>query len=630
MINRVKQSRLEQGLRVALIMICVLLAASCTRDAPTPTLAPPIDVAERTSDAEIAIAARKSLPSYLATTPPVLDGSLAEWGLEGKGELNIDTISFATGTIDNDADLSATFQSQWDADYFYCGVRVWDDRVISDSGAQVWHDDGIEIALDGLNDKDPYGPDDHQYTIRHDGYLTDRGRTDDGSIGDLDVRIGWRSDGYIIEFRVPMSRLGAIPVQLGREIGFTVGIHDDDNGSRYDAYLIWEGNNTYNGAANFGTLVLTSAGPLPTDTPTATTMPTRTRTATITGTPPTPAPTGTLQPTRTPTHTSPPPATGTQTRTPTATPGAVSIAPAADTFITSWDPNGNYGGQFTGRIRPNEMSVLMRFDLSAIPQTATILEATLRFYVVQSGYHDLPVEGYRIIRDWNQNEANFFRAKAGQNWATAGCRSAGTDHVSTAQASFTLREANVFVDVPLTEMAQNWVTYPQNNKGFVLHGAGGVATEFSIVTGDNPLTELRPKLILTWANLTPTITPTGTDTPTITGTPSDTPTATNTPLPSATPTQTPQLTIRLEQLRTLVEYLEQELERLLRILRQVSETPTPTLPAGWPTATRTPTATNTPILPPAEEAIALDQRVKELEALIAQVEGVLKEFGSLP
>jgi len=68
----------------------------------------------------------------------------------------------------------------------------------------------------------------------------------------------------------------------------------------------------------------------------------------------------------------------------------------------------------------------------------------------------------------------------------------------------------------------------------------------------------------------------------------------------------------------------------LQILKQASGTPTATLPPGWPTATNTPTPTSTPILPPEEEAAALDRRVRDLEDMLNRIETILRQFGLSP
>lgn len=620
-------------MKKSLMALCGLVAAvalaalpSCTRDAPAPydPLTTPAATEAATppqAAAEVSATAGKTLPCYSISTPPVLNGDLSDWTAEGIATLDLNTAAFAAGAIDNAADLSAEMRSRWDNDYVYFGIRVWDERLIADSGTQVWHDDGIEVGLDGAYDQNAYGVDDHQYTVRIDGHLSDRGVTTASVIGDVTVRIATRSDGYIVEMRVPMTRLGSAAATLGRQVGFTLGIHDDDNGGLYDAYIIWEGNNTYNGAALFGALTFVSSGPTPTPTSSITHTPTVSRTPTITGTPPT------RTPTRSPTHTVPPTATPTPTITSSPTPMAVTLYPAEDTFLTAWDPTGNYRTSFIARIRPPEMSALLQFYLPNIPTNATVLNAVLRVYTIQGGPHPLPVSLYRVLRPWNASEANWLRGSVTQNWADPGCRRPGVDHAETLEGSVSFDGLNKYFEIPVTEMVQNWVSNPSNNYGLVMHAGGGIAVEYGIITIDNPVVELRPRLTFSWAQLTPTATPTHTRTPTRTPTPTATGTATHTPTRTASPSATPGLDARLANLREQVRQLEQQLERLVGILKQAGSTPTP---IGRATATATVTATRTPIVPPEQEAILLDRRVRELEQMILRIETILKQFSKLP
>ena len=609
--------RQSTALRWGALFLCALVILSCTRDAPgphNPTQTVPPSRASASRSGDVGLSSVKTIACYQIYTPPVLDADLSDWSPDGMQALTMSNAAFSAGTVDSEGDLSAQMRARFDAEYIYFGVRIWDNRVIADSGTQIWHDDSIELGLDGAGDGNAYGPDDHQYTVRSDGYLTDRGMTSANVIGDVDVRTVVRLDGYIIEARVPLSRLGSAPATLGREMGFTLGLHDDDNGGRYDAYLIWEGNNTYNGAPRFGTLFLASTGPTPTPSPTRTTAPTRTLSPTITGTPPS------ATPSRTRTNTPPLSKTGTPTRSLTPTPHAMTVHPVDDTFISAWDPSGNFHSSFTARIRPNDMSTMMQFNLSSIPSTATVLEATLRIYVIQAGAHDLPVNIYRVLEYWAPGQVSWYRPRTGVTWSEAGCRRAGSDYATAPGAAFTFREQNVFLDTNVTAIVQEWVTNPNRNYGFIMQGGGLTSVEYSIITVDNPVAELRPRLLLTWAQLTPTSTPTPTDTPTKTPTFTHTPTETNTPLPTFTPSITPGLGGRVGSLRGQVSALEQELDRLLRILKEASGTPAPPMPTPTPLLN----------LSPEEEAIALERRVRDLEELIGDMEAILKQFGDLP
>ena len=63
--------------------------------------------------------------------------------------------------------------------------------------------------------------------------------------------------GYNVEVAIPMAHLiSGVPIS-GTVMGFTVGLHDDDDGDNWDAYLVWEGTNTSSAPEEFGSLVFT-------------------------------------------------------------------------------------------------------------------------------------------------------------------------------------------------------------------------------------------------------------------------------------------------------------------------------------------------------------------------------------
>jgi len=53
--------------------------------------------------------------------------------------------------------------------------------------------------------------------------------------------------------------LGAGPLTVGKAMGFTFGLHDDDDGGDWESYLIWEGHSTNDSSAEYGRLLLTLA-----------------------------------------------------------------------------------------------------------------------------------------------------------------------------------------------------------------------------------------------------------------------------------------------------------------------------------------------------------------------------------
>ncbi len=192
----------------------------------------------------------RSLYCTRLTSPPTIDGNLNDWPIGQSIDLNRDTAFSFQGGIASHADLSAIVRSGWDEETLYFAIQVYDDILVVDSD-DVWRDDGVEIGLDGLYDKYAWGTDDHQYTVVADGRTTDRGV----SATDITANIVAHEGGYNIEVAIPMSKLlPGVPIS-GTVMGFTIGLHDDDDGGSWDAYLIWEGTNTSTKPEEFGSLV---------------------------------------------------------------------------------------------------------------------------------------------------------------------------------------------------------------------------------------------------------------------------------------------------------------------------------------------------------------------------------------
>jgi hypothetical protein len=200
--------------------------------------------------ASFQVLATRSLNCMRLTTVPTMDGSFSDWPAAEGIALNRDTAYSFQGGIANFADLSAIIRSGWDEQTLYFAIEVHDDVLVTDS-TDVWRDDGLEIGLDGLYDRDAWGDDDHQYTIVADGRVTDRGTP----APEIAAGIQVTDQGYNVEIAVPMSQLlTGIPIS-GTVMGFTAGLHDDDDGDSWDAYLIWEGTNTSSKPEEWGSLV---------------------------------------------------------------------------------------------------------------------------------------------------------------------------------------------------------------------------------------------------------------------------------------------------------------------------------------------------------------------------------------
>ena len=66
---------------------------------------------------------------------------------------------------------------------------------------------------------------------------------DFGTVSLPEVQRGIRllGDGYTIELAIPTSILQSPVWELDHIAGFTIGLHDDDDGGDWDWYVIWLG-----------------------------------------------------------------------------------------------------------------------------------------------------------------------------------------------------------------------------------------------------------------------------------------------------------------------------------------------------------------------------------------------------
>ncbi len=146
------------------------------------------------------------------------------------------------------------FNVLWDHNFLYVGATVKDDRVMSDS-ADPWHDDCIEVFVDGNNSKSSkYDKHDFQYmaaATNHPLRVTNT-RPNNAQWGTSIIQ----GNGYSVEIGIPWTDLGIVP-EAGMSVGFDLGVHDDDDGNDRDSHLMWRGNDdNWKDTRNYGTVIL--------------------------------------------------------------------------------------------------------------------------------------------------------------------------------------------------------------------------------------------------------------------------------------------------------------------------------------------------------------------------------------
>jgi hypothetical protein len=226
-----------------------------------------------------------------------------------------------------------------------------------------------------------------------------------------------------------------------------------------------------------------TATPVPDAAPTATATPTSSPASTPSGAP---TATATPLPAPTPTPTATPALAPTATPSPTPTSLSVTLATVAD--VTLYGESGNLGNGagehlFSGFTNQgNERRALVRFDISSIPQGATITRVRLTFSVDRTQAGPLPFELHRVSTAWsegienaggeegrgasNPSGATWTRASLTTTWGAPGgdfeATSSGSANVSAPGTVVRWEGAGLVADV------QAWLVSPSLNHGWLV------------------------------------------------------------------------------------------------------------------------------------------------------------------
>ena len=219
------------------------------------------------------------MPAYSIANSITLDADFGDWMQDDTVHIARNTVLRRLGDVPDPDDLSGEIRSVWTETALYFAIEVQDDAVLTDS-TQVWHDDAVEIGIDGRGDSQWWGDDDHQFTITADGRIADGGEsTDLIQAVTMQTENGWRT-----EIRIPAAALDLPVFAPGTSMRLNFGLIDDDDGNEFDSHLIWKGEHTWRVEPEWGELQ-TSSDFQPTPTATVTPTPTITPTSTPTATP---------------------------------------------------------------------------------------------------------------------------------------------------------------------------------------------------------------------------------------------------------------------------------------------------------------------------------------------------------
>ena len=268
------------------LMLLLLLLSACDAPLPsdptaTPTRTPIIPTATPTATATPVppTATPTAIPdaaTILQTgLAPAVDGVVdALWA--GANSYPIANVTFSSAVPASD--LSGSFRALYDAANLYLLVEVTDDVLVNDSGAGWYHDDTVEVFVDGDYSRSTTGYDgvnDFQLAVRYnDGNVIIRGSNSAPVPAGVQASLAPAAGGYVLEMLLPLAQIGVSPVD-GYLLGLDVQVDDDDDGGDRDTKMAWwsTNDNTWQYPSLFGTGVLNQAlvpTPVP---PTATPIP---------------------------------------------------------------------------------------------------------------------------------------------------------------------------------------------------------------------------------------------------------------------------------------------------------------------------------------------------------------------
>ncbi|MFT3681093.1 MAG: carbohydrate-binding protein [Ferruginibacter sp.] len=186
---------------------------------------------------------------YKAPAAITIDGNPSEngWNITRAFSKNV------TGTTNN----TATFGVMWDNNNLYVAMKVIDANLYSESPANMWEDDAVEVYFDAnFNRSTTYDGKDNQIIK---GYNKSTVFTKSAITG---LQHAWApvAGGYTVEMAIPWSQLGITAPAAGTNIGFDVAYDDDDNGGTRDGQAVWNGTiDNYQNTAGFGRLTLSAS-----------------------------------------------------------------------------------------------------------------------------------------------------------------------------------------------------------------------------------------------------------------------------------------------------------------------------------------------------------------------------------
>lgn len=165
----------------------------------------------------------------------------------------------------------------------------------------------------------------------------------------------------------------------------------------------------------------------------------------------------------------------------------------SDTALLSDFPTTNVGSSTTILVSSVANS-LIKFDISSIPASQTILSATLSLTRDNAGTPTV-IGAYRMVRDWVEAEATWNIAQTAVNWGTAGANNTSSDYDPTLIRQWGYETAaNETKNADITSVVSDWYDGTHTNYGIKLALISGDEVE----AHSSEATSLVPTLSVTY------------------------------------------------------------------------------------------------------------------------------------
>ncbi|MEM4243092.1 MAG: S8 family serine peptidase [Candidatus Woesearchaeota archaeon] len=164
-----------------------------------------------------------------------------------------------------------------------------------------------------------------------------------------------------------------------------------------------------------------------------------------------------------------------------------------DSYISSANPNTNYGTANPLKVQTNSLRALILWNLSGIPVNANISSAIMQLYVpsVQKTA-DNNVTVRRLVKQWCENNVTWNKYDGVNSWATA-----GGDYSSVVWASALVGSANKYYYWDITQLVKSLHNNTYPNYGIIMISLSNNNRK-DFTSSDSPTASQRPVLLVNY------------------------------------------------------------------------------------------------------------------------------------